>query len=450
MNNFGAAVRRLLGEHGMSQNELAARSHWDRGYLSRVINGLKPGTHALAADLDRVLAADGELLGIWTAENGSPALAALTDPGRAGSAAPDASAVLARWDAVHEPSGTSYLAAGQAGAAEITRLEDTARMFRVWDHERGGGLNRQAAAGQLADLAALIGTPHPLPLRRRLLSVASMLALTVASMSADSGDTAAAYGYLGAALEAAREARDPVLGARAANAIARRMLDDGDAPGALELLRHARASLQGLPAEMTALLATGEAWTCAASGDYEHMAPCLNLAAETTGAAGSFSVPPSWPASPGPASSPWRSGPARPVHATRSGPRKASRRRCSCGNLCTRAAGHLTLQDWRTSGCARAQQAARVFRMSSFGRWPRSFTGWAGQLPGVWLRGAGEVGSWGGWPAGGGAWLRQGSVSRGNRVAVVRRRLHTAGHERACRGSQGRLARRAGAGAGGD
>jgi transcriptional regulator with XRE-family HTH domain len=291
MNDFGAAVRRILGERSMSQNQLAELSHWDAGYLSKVLNGRKPGTHALAADLDRVLGADGELLGIWTAGHGSPALTALADPGRA-FASPDAAAgVLSRWDAVYEAPGAAFLTAGQVGAVEISHLEDTARMFRAWDHERGGGLNRQAATGQLADVAALIGQPHPAPLRRRLLSVASMLALTIASMSADSGDTAGAYGYLGAALEAAREARDAALGARAANAIARRMLDDGDARGALGLLRHARASLSGLPGEMTALLVTSEAWTCAVLGDYDQMAPCLDLAAETAGDTGSLFGP---------------------------------------------------------------------------------------------------------------------------------------------------------------
>jgi hypothetical protein len=69
------------------------------------------------------------------------------------------------------------------------------------------------------------------------------------------------------------------------------MLDDGNAQGALSLLRHARASLRGLPAEMTALLATSEAWTCAALGDYEQMAPCLSLAAESAGGPGSLFGP---------------------------------------------------------------------------------------------------------------------------------------------------------------
>jgi transcriptional regulator with XRE-family HTH domain len=291
MNDFGAAARRLMSERGLSQNKLAGLAHWNAGYLSKVLNGRKPGTHALAADLDRALGANGELLDVWAASHGSPSLAALAAPAQPVDLPHAAAGTLTRWDAVHEPAAVSVLAPGQAWPGEISHLEDAAAMFRTWDHQRGGGLGRQAAIGQLADVTELIGRPHPAPLRRRLLSVASMLTLTIASMSADTGDTSTAYRYLWTALEAAREARNPELGARAANAIARRMLDDGDQQGALGLLRHARASLRGLPGEMTALLATSEAWTCAASGDYQQMAPCLNLAAESAGDSGSLFGP---------------------------------------------------------------------------------------------------------------------------------------------------------------
>lgn len=251
---------------------------------------------------------------MWTAVHGSPALAALAAPARTLDVPGTAAGTLTRWDAVREPAGSTVLTASQAGPNEISHLENTAGMFRTWDHERGGGLGRQAAIGQLADVADLIGRPHPAPLRRRLLSVASILALTIASMSADSGDTAAAYRNLGAALEAAREARNPGLGARAANAIARRMLDDGNAQGALGLLRHARASLRGLPGEMTALLATSEAWTCAVLGDYDQMAPCLALAAERAGDPGSLF---------GPAELAGISGACYEALATRPGPSRA-------------------------------------------------------------------------------------------------------------------------------
>jgi hypothetical protein len=197
-------------------------------------------------------------------------------------------ATLAGWDDVTVPACPGVLSAGQAGPRQIGHLEEAARLFRTWDHEHGGGLWRKAAAGQLAEVAALLASPHPAPLRSRLLGVASQLALTIASMAADSGQMPTAYRYLGLSLHAAREARDATLGARAANAIARRVLDDGDPQAALGLLRHARRSLPGLPAEMTALLWTTQAWTCATLGDYEQMAPCLEQAASNAGGPGSL------------------------------------------------------------------------------------------------------------------------------------------------------------------
>jgi transcriptional regulator with XRE-family HTH domain len=295
MSDLGIAVRRLLGERRMSLHELARRAHWDVGYLSKVVNGRRAGSWALIRDLDRVLGADGELLELWAGTHGSPVVQALADTtssdlagARTGTSAdPSGTAeTLSHWDDVHEPADPAVLADDQVSLREIGHLEEAARLFRTWDHEHGGGLGRKAVTGQLSELAGILSRPHPVPLRRRLLGVASTMALTIASMSADTGDTGAAYRYLGLALDAAREARDASLGARAANAIARRILDDGDPAAALGLVRHARASLRGLPGEMTALLCTTEAWTCATFGDYEQMAPCLDLAADVADESG--------------------------------------------------------------------------------------------------------------------------------------------------------------------
>ena len=297
MNDLGIAVRRLLGERCISLHELSRRSHWDTGYLSKVINGRKSGSYALVRDLDNVLDADGELLRLWTGMQGFSVvgtISATADSDLAGtvvSAPPDLSAVveiLACWDDVREPAGPAILAADQIGLYEIEHLEKTARLFRAWDHEHGGGLGRKAVIGQLSEIGGILGRPHPAPLRRRLLSIASQLALVIAHMSADVGDDATACRYLGLALDAAKEARDATLGARAANAIARRFLDDGDHAAALNLLRNARQSLQGLPSEMTAMLYTAEAWTCATIGDYEQMAPCLDQAAGLAGEPGAL------------------------------------------------------------------------------------------------------------------------------------------------------------------
>lgn len=292
MSDLGIAVRRLLGERRLSLHELSRRSHWDVGYLSKVINGHKSGSYALVRDLDRVLNAGGELLDLWTGTRGFPvvqAISAATDSDLAGSATetpPDLSGtaeILSRWDDAHEPAGPAVLAADQVGSHEIEHLEEAARLFRAWSHEHGGGLGRKAVIGQLSEVAGILSRPHPAPLRRRLLGVASQLALVIAHMSADANDDTAAYRYLGIALDAAREGRDASQGARAANAIARRILNDGDPAAALGLLRYARESLRDLPGEMTAMLYTTEAWTCASLGDYGQMAACLDRAADLPG-----------------------------------------------------------------------------------------------------------------------------------------------------------------------
>jgi transcriptional regulator with XRE-family HTH domain len=59
--SFGGKLGELLAERGMSQNEAARRSHYNAGYLSKVINGRKPASAALGRALDEVLSAGGEL-----------------------------------------------------------------------------------------------------------------------------------------------------------------------------------------------------------------------------------------------------------------------------------------------------------------------------------------------------------------------------------------------------
>ena len=39
VSDFGAELGRLHREHGLSLHELARRSHYDTGYLSKVIRG---------------------------------------------------------------------------------------------------------------------------------------------------------------------------------------------------------------------------------------------------------------------------------------------------------------------------------------------------------------------------------------------------------------------------
>jgi hypothetical protein len=65
VSDFRDALGRLLGASGLSLHELARRSHYDVGYLSKVINGHKHGSRDLALVLDKELDAGGVLVDAW-------------------------------------------------------------------------------------------------------------------------------------------------------------------------------------------------------------------------------------------------------------------------------------------------------------------------------------------------------------------------------------------------
>ncbi|MFE2311462.1 helix-turn-helix domain-containing protein, partial [Streptomyces sp. NPDC059411] len=59
---FPAQLRRLRVERGLSLADLARRTHYSKGYLSKIETGVKPVTAEVARSCDRVLGAEGELL----------------------------------------------------------------------------------------------------------------------------------------------------------------------------------------------------------------------------------------------------------------------------------------------------------------------------------------------------------------------------------------------------
>ena len=55
---FGDELRRLRGQRGLSLKKFAKLVHYDPGYLSKIENGLKPPTRALAKACDVALGTD--------------------------------------------------------------------------------------------------------------------------------------------------------------------------------------------------------------------------------------------------------------------------------------------------------------------------------------------------------------------------------------------------------
>ncbi|UNM12779.1 helix-turn-helix domain-containing protein [Streptomyces formicae] len=59
---FPAQLRRLRQERGLSLADLARRTHYSKGYLSKIETGAKPATEDVARRCDQILGAEGELL----------------------------------------------------------------------------------------------------------------------------------------------------------------------------------------------------------------------------------------------------------------------------------------------------------------------------------------------------------------------------------------------------
>jgi transcriptional regulator with XRE-family HTH domain len=61
VSEFGREVARLLAERGMSMRQAAKLTHYDFTYISKVVNGHKPGSVALGEALDSLLDSSGRL-----------------------------------------------------------------------------------------------------------------------------------------------------------------------------------------------------------------------------------------------------------------------------------------------------------------------------------------------------------------------------------------------------
>jgi transcriptional regulator with XRE-family HTH domain len=167
VSEFGSEVARLLSERGISLRQAARLAHYDVSYLSKVVNGRKPGSPELAAALDKVLDAGGTLVALAeTPAAPSPAAAA------------DVELIeLAR------QAGTSDLAVG------TLELLDAAvdRMCRSYPADDPAELSERAAR-HLRYVTGLLAGRVTLAQHRELLVIAGWLAALIACACYDAGD----------------------------------------------------------------------------------------------------------------------------------------------------------------------------------------------------------------------------------------------------------------------
>jgi transcriptional regulator with XRE-family HTH domain len=156
---------------------------------------------------------------------------------------------------------------GRLGLRDIEQLEETAKAFRGWNHQYGGGLRRRAVLGQLSEVAALLDEHQAPAVEERLYRVLALLAGTAAGMAWDSGLQRRAQDYYRLSLRAAHAGDDRLWGANTLAGMARQMLYAGKPADALDLVRLAQDGARDVAGpRLRAMLHTREAWALAAMG----------------------------------------------------------------------------------------------------------------------------------------------------------------------------------------
>ena len=132
MTDFGVEMRQLMAQASVSMRELARRTRFDVGYLSRVANGRQDPSQALAEVLDKALGADGALAAL---ASGEP------------------------FEAAEVPGLTvEQFAGGRIGEPEVCRVERALNGLTAMDDAQGGDVLHGIAAGYLSHVQKLLNT----------------------------------------------------------------------------------------------------------------------------------------------------------------------------------------------------------------------------------------------------------------------------------------------------
>jgi tetratricopeptide (TPR) repeat protein len=127
------------------------------------------------------------------------------------------------------------------GDQEVVQIRAVTEAFRSFDNAYGGGLTREAVIGHLTSAASLVeDTTYTEEVGRKLITGMGDLAAVAGWMCHDVSMHAAAQRYFLLALQAAKEADDPNLGAHVLSCMARQAGHLGRPGDALELVHLAR------------------------------------------------------------------------------------------------------------------------------------------------------------------------------------------------------------------
>ena len=225
----------------MSLHQAARLAHYDVSYLSKVVNGRKPGSRQLADTLDRLLGADGALADMITDKPPATALPGGDDEAEA-------------WELGR------LAAASDVGAATLDRIEQAVDDLAVAypgtpPAELLGRVRRH-----LAYVAQMLDARKTLAEHRRLLVAGGWLSLLAATCAIDLRWWDAASARLRTAVQLARETGHAEIAAWCLETRAWQLLTTGDYRAAAQLARDAQAAApRGSSAEIQATAQEGRA-----------------------------------------------------------------------------------------------------------------------------------------------------------------------------------------------
>jgi transcriptional regulator with XRE-family HTH domain/tetratricopeptide (TPR) repeat protein len=285
---FGAAVRRLRVQRGMSLRELARQVHVDPGHLSRIEADKRAATGPIGDAIDQALHADGTLLArigqapgsryvlgtAWRRSDAEALASALVqhriDPGCAVRLAHD-------WMITEPPQVYEVRAGRRVGDSAVRQVEQRLRQLRVLDDHVGGAETYPLLDTEVAATAALIrDASYTERVGRRLLGVLAELCQLAGWVSSDAGRHAEAQRFYLVGLRAAHAADDRPGAANNLSSLAYQVSNVGDPREAVTLARSAYCGARHVGTAMTrALLLERVAWAHAKAGDGEAAARTL-------------------------------------------------------------------------------------------------------------------------------------------------------------------------------
>jgi len=237
-----------MDERGVSGSALSRQVPCDRALISRYLSGKRQPSRKMAARIDQVLVAGGELIALMDTER--PA-AGIISPGDPGGVEDEITAIeFAR-----------HAAASDAGEATVRRLEQAVdSLATVYPGTPPAELLGRVRI-HLGYVSKLLDGRKSLAEHRRLLVSAGWLSLLAATCLIDLSRRPAALAHLRTATQLARETGDAEIGAWCLETQAWQVLIDGDYRRAVVLSRDSqRVAPRGGSAFIQATAQEGRAW----------------------------------------------------------------------------------------------------------------------------------------------------------------------------------------------